>query len=140
MATLQIQKNDIHLWLCRPQDIRSPELLSAYRQLLTEDELTKQQRYRFAKDQHDALITRAFVRDLLSQYADVEAADWRFEKGEKDKPEIVNPPLALRFNLSHTENLIICAVCLHDDIGADVENIGRDNDVLAIADRYFSGH
>ena len=69
----------------------------------------KQQRYKFAKDRHDALITRAFIRDLLSYYADVLPQDWRFEKGEKDKPEIVNPPIPLRFNISHTKNLIICA-------------------------------
>ena len=138
MTTLQLEKNDIHLWLCRPQDISSPELLHAYSQLLTAEETSKQQRYRFEKDQHDALITRAFVRDLLSKYADVKPEDWRFEKGEKDKPEIINAPLALRFNLSHTDNLIICAVTLNDDIGADVENIGRNNDVLAIANRYFS--
>lgn len=139
VARLQLQKNDIHLWQCRPQNIQAPELLSRYKQLLTETETQKQQRYRFDKDKHDALITRAFVRDLLSQYADIPPQDWRFEKGEKDKPEIVNAPLPLRFNLSHTKNLIICAVTLNDDIGADVENISRNNDVLAIADRYFSG-
>ncbi|MFB1014618.1 MAG: 4'-phosphopantetheinyl transferase superfamily protein, partial [Alteromonadaceae bacterium] len=92
----------------------------------------------FEKDRHDALITRAFIRDLLSYYADIAPSDWRFDKGEKDKPEIVNPPLPLRFNLSHTKNLIICAVTLIDDIGCDVENTTRSNDVLAVADRYFS--
>lgn len=138
MANIHINKNDIHLWVCRPQKIQSPELLQAYKALLTAEETTKQQRYRFAKDQHDALVTRAFVRDLLSQYADTAPQDWRFEKGEKDKPEIINPPLPLRFNISHTTDMIICAVTLEDDIGADVENIARENDVLAIADRYFS--
>ena len=75
---------------------------------------------------------------MLSQYADIQPGNWRFEKGEKDKPEICNPPLPLRFNISHTKNLIICAVMLNDDIGCDVENTTRNNDVLAIADRFFS--
>jgi 4'-phosphopantetheinyl transferase len=34
--------------------------------------------------------------------------------------------------------MIICAVTLANDIGCDVENMTRSNDVLAIADRYFS--
>ena len=34
--------------------------------------------------------------------------------------------------------MIVCAVMLDEDIGCDVENISRNNDVLAIADRYFS--
>jgi len=138
MANKILHPGDIHIWYTRPLQHQNPELLSRYKSLLTADELARQQRYRFSKDQHDALITRAFVRDLLSQYADIQAEDWRFSKGEKDKPEIANAPLALRFNLSHTHNFIACAVTLDHDIGLDVEHIERNNDILAIADRYFS--
>ncbi|MBL4900161.1 MAG: 4'-phosphopantetheinyl transferase superfamily protein [Colwellia sp.] len=136
--SLKIKKNEIHLWQVNPDKITQAELLSKYKNLLSNDEIKKQQRYKFSQDRHDALITRAFVRDLLSYYADIAPHDWRFNKGVKDKPEIVNPPLPLRFNLSHTKGLIICAVTLEDDIGCDVENTTRNNDVLAIANRYFS--
>jgi len=113
MNTLKhIQSGDIHVWICYPEQIKDTLLLKQYKNLLTEEEITRQQRYRFAKDQHNALITRAFVRDVLSQYADIAAKDWRFSKGEKDKPEIINPPIPLRFNLSHTEGMIICDVLL----------------------------
>jgi len=139
---LVLSKNEIHLWTVKPQDvfqeIGSDLLKQRYQSLLTDDETIKQQRYKFEKDRHDALITRAFIRDLLSYYTEVAPSDWRFHKGEKGRPEIVNPPLPIRFNISHTKNLIICAVTLTDDIGCDVENTTRSNDVLAIADRYFS--
>ncbi len=137
-ASLELKPGDIHLWITYPHHHQQAELLARYKKLLTDEESTRQQRYRFEKDRHDALITRAFIRDLLSKYADVKPEDWRFEKGEKDKPEIINPPLPLRFNISHTKELIICAVTLNDDIGCDVEYIDRNNDVLNIADRYFS--
>jgi len=136
--SLNIKRNDIHLWQVNPDNIKQPELLTKYKDLLSDDETKKQQRYKFSHDRYDALITRAFVRDLLSYYADIAPSDWRFEKGEKGKPEIINPPLPLRFNLSHTKGLIICAVTLEDDIGCDVEDTTRNNDVLAIANRYFS--
>jgi len=136
---ITLASNEIHLWMTKPAELLgNDELLASYSRLLTSTELTKQQRYKFAKDRHDALITRAFIRDLLSYYAEVAPQDWQFEKGAKDKPEVVNCPLPLRFNISHTKNLIICAVTLEDDIGCDVENTGRNNDVLAIAERYFS--
>ena len=106
--------------------------------LMTSEETVRQQRYKFEKHRHDALITRAFVRTVLSHYEHRDPKDWRFEKGEKDKPEITNASLPLRFNLSHTEDFIICAVCLNHDIGADVEHVDRNNDILSIADRYFS--
>ncbi|MFT7005817.1 MAG: 4'-phosphopantetheinyl transferase [Colwellia sp.] len=137
-SSLDIKKNEIHLWQVNPDNVTQPELLNQYKSLLSADETIKQQRYKFSHDRHDALITRAFIRDLLSYYADIAPNDWRFDKGEKDKPEIVNPPLPLRFNISHTKGLIICAVTLEDDIGCDVENTTRSNDVLAIANRYFS--
>lgn len=136
--TLRLASGDIHLWITQAERITDPALLSRYRQLLTTEEQARVDRYRFEKDRHGSLVTRAFVRDLLSHYADRTPQDWRFEKGEKDKPEIIDPPLPLRFNLSHTQGLITCAVTLDDDIGCDVEHIGRDNDILAIADRYFS--
>ncbi len=139
---LRLQPNEIHLWVTNPYDISllkdNEKLLESYQKLLTEQEIKKQQRYKFENDRYDALITRAFVRDLLSKYAEIAPNDWRFKKGKKDKPEIINAPLPLRFNISHTDGLIICAVTLNDDIGCDVENVTRSNDVLAIADRYFS--
>jgi len=136
--SLNIKKNDIHLWQINPDQITQPELLNKYKDLLSDDETKKQQRYKFVHDRHDALITRAFVRDLLSYYADIAPNDWRFDKGEKGKPEIVNPPLPLRFNISHTKGLIICVVTLENDIGCDVENTTRSNDVIPIVSRYFS--
>jgi len=136
---ISIAKNEIHLWMTKPEELLGDdELLTTYSTLLTSEELAKQQRYKFAKDRHDALVTRAFIRDLLSYYADVLPQDWQFEKGAKDKPEVINCPLPLRFNISHTKNLIICAVTLTDDIGCDVENTGRNNNVLSIAERYYS--
>lgn len=136
---LDLAANEIHIWVTKPEELLgNDELLATYSTLLTSTETAKQQRYKFAKDRHDALITRAFIRDLLSYYADVAPQDWQFEKGNKDKPEVINCPLPPRFNISHTKNLIICAVTLEDDIGCDVENTGRNNNVLAIAERYFS--
>jgi 4'-phosphopantetheinyl transferase len=114
------------------------DLLARYQGLLTEPERAKQQRYKFEKDRHSALVTRAFVRDLLSTYADVDPADWRMEIGPKGKPELRDPPVPLRFNLSHTPGLIVCAVTPVYDIGCDVESLGRRSDILTIADHYFS--
>lgn len=133
-----LNEGEIHLWMTHPEQIQDPDLLARYQSLLTPEELASQQRYYFAKDRHSALVTRAFVRDLLSHYAPVQPQDWRFVIGEKNKPEISHPPIPLRFNLSHTNGLIICAVTLNNDIGCDVEYTVRKNDVLAVANRFFS--
>jgi len=135
---LELNRGEIHLWFSRAQCIRDTDLIARYPQLLTPEETAKQQRYLFAQDRHAALVTRAFLRDLLSHYAPVRPADWRFTIGDKGKPEIMDPPLPLRFNLSHARDMIICAVTLHDDIGCDVESLERRADPLRIASHYFS--
>ena len=135
---LELPADEIHIWTCYPDRISDSLLLNHYRQLLTEEEIQRVARYRFEHLRHDALITRALVRTVLSRYAKVDSRLWRFEKGERDKPEIIDPPLPLRFNISHTKSVIVCAVALEYDLGIDVEHVYRDSDVLGITDRFFS--
>jgi len=137
-SKIELPENEYHLWYAKPHECLEEHLLAHYKQLLTDKELKKQQRYIFEKDRHDALVTRAFIRDLLSHYMFRSAESWRFSEGEKGKPEIIEPCIPLRFNISHTKKLIICAVTLNHDIGCDVEQTERKSDVLAIADRFFS--
>ncbi|PCJ47122.1 MAG: 4'-phosphopantetheinyl transferase [Gammaproteobacteria bacterium] len=133
-----LKADQYHLWYTKPQLCHDLDLLQRYKKLLTAQETEKQQRYIFEKDRHDALVTRAFIRDVLSQYMPKSPEDWRFTKGEQGKPEILEPSLPIRFNISHTKELIVCAITLVNDIGCDVEYIERNSDVLAIADRFFS--
>ncbi|NQZ82070.1 MAG: 4'-phosphopantetheinyl transferase superfamily protein [Colwellia sp.] len=133
-----LKADEYHIWYTKPQLGRNLDLYQRYKQLLTAQEIEKQQRYIFEKDRHDALVTRAFIRNVLSQYIPKAPEDWRFTKGEYGKPEIIDPSLPLRFNISHTKDLIVCAITLVNDIGCDVEYIERKSDILAIANRYFS--
>jgi len=137
-GTLGIRQNEIHLWITAPDRLREPGLLERYRQLLSADETRRQQRFLAERDRHSALVTRAFLRDLLSAYAAVAPQDWRFETGPRGKPELAGAPLPLRFNLSHTTGLIACAVTLVDDIGCDVEYVARRSDTSAVAAEHFS--
>lgn len=114
--------------------------LEAYDRLLTPDERAKTRRFRFARDRHDCLVTRALVRTTLSRYAEVDPAAWRFEKNQYGRPHLVAGQCDrdLRFNLSHTRGLIACAVTIGREVGVDVETLSRSGETVAIADRYFS--
>lgn len=137
-SILELQDNDIHLWTLNPHEVTQPGVLNLLGNLLTPAEIARIERYRSPKGQHNALITRAFVRLLLSQYAQIAPQDWLFTIAEQGKPGLYNPPFALRFNLSHNDNLLVCAVCLNHEIGCDVESLSRKISVDAIAKRYFS--
>lgn len=130
----------VDLWCFFYESMNDPATLAAYDALLTPDERTRHGRFHFERDQRLFLATRALVRTVLSQYAPVAPADWRFGAGEHGKPHIA-PPRAphLWFNLSNTRGLVVCAVSLaHEALGTDVEAIDRRGELLAIADRSFS--
>ncbi len=138
LPKLKLTKNEVHLWLAFSDTIQEPELLVAYNELLTAEEQNKHQRFHFKQHQHQYLITRALIRSILSRYIDIHPSLWRFSTNQYGRPEVITDILPLRFNLSHTEGLIICGVVLEQDIGVDVENIKRNNATKDIAKRFFS--
>jgi 4'-phosphopantetheinyl transferase len=133
-------ETEAHLWIARPGEIRDPELVLAYDALLTADERAKVSRYRFEKHRHTSLVTRVLVRTVLSRYAAVSPGDWRFVTNEYGRPEVQEPAeeRSLRFNLSHTEGLVVCLVSRNREVGVDVEDRTRGGDLLDVADRFFS--
>lgn len=118
------------------------ELFDAYAAILTEDEQARHERLRFDRDKRQFLATRALVRTVLSVYSpDVAPTAWRFAIGDRGKPSIAEPISARgwQFNLSNTRGCVVCAVSgVHARLGVDVERLDRANDLLALADRYFS--
>ena len=99
-----------------------------YRALLSAEEHDRMARLVFERDRRRFLLTRVLVRTMLSRYAGVPPADWSFIANVHGRPEIVDRPQGvpdLRFNLSHTDGLIACAVTIGREIGVDVEHLGR---------------
>lgn len=139
-SKLNLKTNEIHLWFAFPDEIRDPNLLSEYKKLLTPEEGKKQQRFYFEKHRHQYLVTRALVRTTLSRYTGIPVSDLRFDRNKYGRPELVVVPkdFPIRFNLSHTDGLIACAVVLNQDIGVDVEDMTRREISLETADRFFS--
>jgi 4'-phosphopantetheinyl transferase len=92
--------------------------------------------------EHQSLkvVSEAFLRHVLSQYAEISPQDWKFQKNPKGKPEIYFPDLAvpLNFNLSHTSGLMVCAVVRNHAVGVDAEQVERKIRFLELAERYFS--
>jgi 4'-phosphopantetheinyl transferase len=137
---LTLNPDELHLWFAFSDEIQNTELMKAYQNLMTTEEKAQQQRFHFAKHRHQYLVTRALVRTTLSRYCHVKPGDWRFLKNDYGKPKIktFEGIPELRFNLSHTENLIICGVVLKQEIGVDVEYMERKGATVEIADRFFS--
>jgi 4'-phosphopantetheinyl transferase len=129
----------VHLWLCRADHaIGNATLQARHKALLSSDELNLCERIRNPRQQHSAVLTRVLVRIVLSEYASIEPQAWRFTADVHDKPCIANPQSALRFNISHSRDWIVCAVGAGFELGVDVEYCHPDRDMLRLAKRFFS--
>jgi 4'-phosphopantetheinyl transferase len=130
-VAMSLANDDVHIFYGAPAD-----LASAGAGMLTPNEIERMARFVFERDREIFLATRVLVRTTLSRYHPVAPADWRFVANAYGRPEIAGLETDLRFNLSNTHGLIVCAVA-HVDVGVDVERIVRTAP-LEVADRYFA--
>jgi 4'-phosphopantetheinyl transferase len=132
---------EVHLYIARPEELTAPAAIARYEAMMAPEERARQARFVFARHRHEYLVTRALVRTVLSRYANVAPAGWRFRANEYGRPEIDMPASAgvppLRFNLSNTDGMVVCGVTLDREIGVDVEPLDRPVP-LEVADRYFA--
>ncbi|MCF7811020.1 4'-phosphopantetheinyl transferase superfamily protein [bacterium] len=109
-------------------------------QFLSEAELKKADRLRVATQKRQYIIAQAFLRCLLSNYIHKEPIEIDFIRSKHGKPylKIESNPNNVNFNLSHSYDLIVVAICYNINIGIDVEKIRSSRNFLGIARRFFS--
>lgn len=77
---------------------------------------------------------REVLREILARYLDRPAAEIELEQDDNGKPRLPGEE-RLRFNLSHSGDLVAVAVALDREVGIDVERIDPGRDVLKLAPR-----
>jgi 4'-phosphopantetheinyl transferase len=132
--------NHVEVWTVRQDAPEVQARLDLYRSLLTVDELQRARRFLRAEDEARFVIGRALARTMLSAFAPVGPRAWSFFIDEHGRPVLATLPDGapdLRFNLTHTDGLVACAVTIGREVGVDAENINRTL-THDIAERFFS--
>ena len=131
---LPLGAHELHLWHGRA-DMPAAAALAQ----LQPQEHERAQRFVFARDRARHLATRWLLRRVLSLYAPVAEAGWRFDADAHGRPYVAAPALGepLHFNLSHSEEAVLLLVGRGAELGVDVE--GRSPpDAGAIARQVFA--
>ena len=131
---------DVHIWRYDHGSRVGPERIAALLALLSPDEHTRTSTLRDDRRREHFVVGRALCRHVLSLYAPVPPAEWRFALGSRGKPFVSDPalPTPLWFNLSHAEGVSVCAVTgAGPEIGIDIERISQPRDALEIAEQFF---
>eukprot|EP00250_Pteridium_aquilinum_P019240 c24359_g1_i4 orf=149-1129(+) len=143
---------EVHLWCLCPNEIQQASLLCSYESILPCEERSRLFQAKNKKVQKEYLLTRILARTLLARYSGelVEPSALKFERGRLGKPKVVWPlhttagqtwhPPKIRFNISHTRSLIVCAVTGASQVGIDVEEKDREThtNLIRFARRKFS--
>jgi 4'-phosphopantetheinyl transferase len=104
---------------------------------LAADELARADSFRLPRDARRFLASRGLQRVILASYARCPPDKLVFRYLEHGKPTLPEGS-DLRFNLSNCDDIVLIAVTMGREIGADVERIRADLAVEEIARDYFS--
>jgi 4'-phosphopantetheinyl transferase len=137
-----VHGHEVHIWYVLTDRLTDERLLTRYRALMNLAERERNSRFVFPAGRSEHLITRALIRTTLSRYhPTIDPRDWQFTANAFGRPELAGPMCEprLRFNLAHTDGLIVCLVAVDREVGIDVENVTRRlMDEEDIADQVFS--
>lgn len=126
----QLRAGEVHLWRGRLDP--SEKMRSS----LSPADWQRAGRFHFERDRNRFIASRGIQRHVLSQYLGMEADEIEFATGAFGKPQIPGDT-TLRFNLSHSGDLMLLAVTHAREIGVDVEFMKPDVPFETLADHYF---
>ncbi len=128
----------VEIWYVQTEDVRGDRLLGACEEVLPADERERGRAFFFEKDRHEHRVTRALCRAVLGRALGVAPSSLAFRRNAYGRPEL-DPPGAVRFNLTNTTALVACAVASGREVGLDAEPATRADSILEVADVVFTG-
>ncbi|MDR3791798.1 MAG: 4'-phosphopantetheinyl transferase superfamily protein [Terracidiphilus sp.] len=132
-----METRNLQLWCAYPGDLASEEAEEACADLLSESERARWQRFCHESNRRESLTGRALTRVALSHVRATQPRDWDFSANPHGKPFAV-PDCGLRFNLSNTEEIVVCLVADGAEVGVDAEPYMRAPQLVHMAEEFFS--
>jgi 4'-phosphopantetheinyl transferase len=135
---LALRGEQVHVWRVL-LDSRAPDA-PRLEQFLSEHERRRAARYRVLRDRQHFTVARAALRAILGAYLHLDPWQVQFGEGVHGKPALAGKHDAsqIRFNMSHSGGVALCAIAYGRAVGIDVERIRLDLDVEQIAEEFFS--
>ncbi len=108
--------------------------LAVLANMLSPHERQYSDRYVRSADRHRAVVSRGLLRHLIGQYLAVAPNDVLISIGSHGKPFISHP---MRFNVTHSGDVVAFAFCIGREVGIDVERIDPGIDIMLLARNVF---
>ncbi len=132
-----LSASEVHVW--RAGSGSEAARLRFLERNLSTHERARAARFRFARDRECFITARGVLREIVALYLDTPARQLTFGYGAHGKPFLTNPEHSgLRFNVSHSLDVVLVAVAYEREVGVDVEHARSGLEVGAIADMVLS--
>lgn len=137
-ATSVPDENEVHVWIAAIADFISET--RSLEDLLTREELLKADRFVRPEDRNRTIIARGVLRLLLASYLKLSPHEVRIERSAHGKPALGRGQGndSLRFNLSHSGEVVVFAATNTCSVGIDIEQVRSDINVLELAAAHFA--
>lgn len=135
---LPLNADEVHVW--RVSLEQGDAKVEAFYGTLAADERQRAEKFYFKKDRDHFVVGRGVLRLILGRYLNVEPASLRFLYNDYGKPALAEEDAdePLRFNISHSNGVALCAFTRGREIGIDIEHVRQDVEGENIAGHFFS--
>jgi 4'-phosphopantetheinyl transferase len=130
--------NQVHVW--RANLDLSTATIEKLATILSSDEITRANKFKFTKDRNSFIAARSILRQLLANYLQIKPEELEFEYSDRGKPRLSAsmPNKSLQFNVSHSQQYALYGFIYNHAIGVDLEYLRSMSDAVKIAERFFS--
>lgn len=136
MTTPWPPADEVHLYrLILPHDPAELTRLTAF---LVADETARADALKSQAAQRRFRAGRGLLRDILAGYLGLDPRDVPLATGAHGKPGLSGAGAELRFNLAHSGDRLLLAIATGREVGVDIEQIGSDRPLEAMARLVFS--
>ena len=134
-----LDNNQIHVWKVNVNNSEL-DINSFFSDFLSDDEKKRAVRLKSEKDKRRFVVSRGLLRQNLGHYMDTNPAQIVFDYNSHGKPSIRTDDNKknIKFNVSHSRDIAIYAICLNKEIGVDVEYIRDVGTADKIVKRFFT--
>lgn len=134
VSCFRLEDRTVHVWVIpiRPSDFK----VTGFHDLLSSEERTRSRKFRFDHLRQSFIFTRGTLRILLGRYLELAPEAISFRYSGTGKP-YVDIETSLRFNTSHSGDIVLFAFARNCDVGVDVEQIRALPDMDGIVHRFF---
>ncbi|MEO6702728.1 MAG: 4'-phosphopantetheinyl transferase superfamily protein [Jatrophihabitantaceae bacterium] len=126
---------DVAIWLIR---IGQPaDVIAELTELLDEDERARAAQLSEPAERASFIVAHGAQRQIVAGQLGVPATTLRWRQGRHGKPELAEPAIEIRCNLSHSEELAAVALTSRRPIGIDIQRRQIGFDLGRMAERYY---